>query len=243
MILLCVTNKAKEKEIIIKNIKYFNAIIILWIIILWIIIMFKYKFDKYQQKINIIGGKKKKITNFYFLHNTFGIDNLLEILDSGILKLGSEVEEEKRRLSGGEPMEKIFMNIYFPDLKNIQTSVGLIFSHKLFYDYDLQIDAGWGNKKILEIQKSDSKNSKNKALDKIKNYIADPGTILAPHLVKLLTDILSHQIIFFKQIPIKKYLVAICYGNASNDIIKQIKETVEKNKLDNVKCISKISEI
>ena len=44
---------------------------------------------------------------------------ILGILNDGFIKLGSDVEEEYRALTGGEPHNYIYANINFPDIKNL----------------------------------------------------------------------------------------------------------------------------
>ena len=41
--------------------------------------------------------------NYYFVHDTLNLDNILSILKDGYLYPGKDVSEDKRKYSGGEP--------------------------------------------------------------------------------------------------------------------------------------------
>lgn len=73
-----------------------------------------YKYRKYKTKYNNLKNKLSK--NFYFVHSTPTFDNLIHILQDGILYPGKNVEPERRIYSGGLPKDFIFANIYFGDI-------------------------------------------------------------------------------------------------------------------------------
>jgi hypothetical protein len=198
--------------------------------------MYRYKYNKYSEKIEQIGGKKEK---FYFIHNPMGYSNMIEILKSGEMKLGSEVSQRRRKMAGKRIYDSIFTMLYFPDLKNIKHWPGLVFSQDLFYDYDLHVDAGWGNKDLVDIKKEDSKKDKDKALKKIRKYVKNKESVLGKKVAEMMPDFMSNQVQFFKRIPLDKYLVAICgYCNFENDKDSDnVKKLLEKKGLQHIKCI------
>lgn len=195
-----------------------------------------YKYQKYKYKNNQNGGKLNN-NNFTFVHNTFGHDNLVSILKSGVIKLGSDVEKERRKLSGGIPMDNIYMNINFDDLNNLSNICGLIFSSKLPDDYDITINAGWGNKKIVKIKSNDSPKKKNNKLQKVKDYLKNPSSLLSQKLVELLPDNMNHEVLFSKEIYISKYLICISLCGSTKKEIKNIKKIIKEQKLDHIKII------
>lgn len=204
--------------------------------------MYRYKYNKYSEKIEQIGGKKEK---FYFIHNPMGYSNMIEILKSGEMKLGSEVSKRRRKMSGMEVFGSIFTTIYFPELKNIKHWPGLVFSQDLFYDYDLHVDAGWGNKDLVDIKKDDSKKDKDKALKKIKKYLKNPTSVLETKILAALGDFMMTQALFNKRIPLDKYLVAICgYCNFDNNKDSdKVKNLLKKKELSHIKCIRTLEEL
>jgi hypothetical protein len=172
--------------------------------------------------------------NFFFVHNTFGYDNLIDILSSGILKKGSDVEQNKRKLSGGIPLDNIFMNIYFENMEKQYEPCGLIFSSNILNEYNISVNAGWGGKEICSINYTDETYIKNNKLDEIKDFIMNPEKILNPNLVKLLTNnIMLHEVLFFENIPLDKYLIKIIICGFTDTQKNEIKKII-KNKQFNV---------
>jgi hypothetical protein len=195
--------------------------------------MYQHKYSKYKLKminLNNQNGGTDIFNNILFIHNTFGYDNLISILKSGILKLGSKVDEKQRKLSGGIPMDEIYMNIYFKDLKNLPSPCGLIFSSKLLEDYDVTINAGWKGKKFVEIKKNDKK-KKNK-INKVKKFLKNPKKILSEKLTNILPGIMTHEVLFFEDIPIKDYLIGITDCGYTDKQKKEIQNIIKKNNLN-----------
>lgn len=207
--------------------------------------MYDYKYQKYKKKINQLGGKKE---NFYFIHDTNGYAGMTSILKSGEMKLGSEVSAKQRKWTGGLSYDNIFMTICFPEIQKIKFYLGLVFSQQLFYDYDLRVDAGWGNEPLVNVEKNETNKEKNKKLNKIKKYLKNPGSVLSKQVLDVLPDNWLNQVLFNERIPIDKYLVAIVgycshnnkkYDKESN----KIKELLKKKNLEHVKCISTLEEL
>jgi hypothetical protein len=169
--------------------------------------------------------------NIVFIHNTFGYDNLISILESGVLKLGSKVDKNQRKLSGGKPMDEIYMNLYFKNLKNLDSPCGLVFSSKLLKDYDITINAGWRGRTIIEIKKIDEVKEKEEKIISVKKFFENPKSILPENLVEILPKFMLHEVLFFDDIPIKDYLVGITDCGFTDEEKKNISKTLDKNKL------------
>ena len=169
--------------------------------------------------------------NVVFVHNTFGNDNLISILESGVLKLGSKVNENQRKLSGGKPMDEIYMSMYFKDLKNLDITCGLVFSSKLLKDYDLIVNAGWRGKTIINSKKTDEIEEKEEKINCAKNYFENPISILPENLVGILPKLMLHEVLFFEDIPIKDYLIGITDCGFTKEESEKIQNILQKNDL------------
>lgn len=191
--------------------------------------MYKNKYTKY--KLKMIGSAQNK--NFYFVHNTFGYDNLIEILKCGVLKIGAELSEEQRRLSGGIPKNYIYMSIFFEDIKEQYIPCGLVFSSNILDDYDIVVNVGWNGNELCSISHKDTKKDKMKKIKKIKNFIKNPEKILPPQRAKMLkNNIMLHEVLFDKNIFLDKYLVKINDCGFTDKQIKEIKKIVCEKKLN-----------
>ena len=191
--------------------------------------MYSYKHNKYLYKNNMIGGDDF-FNNISFVHNPYSYENLISILKSGTLKMGSDVDKKKRNLSGGEPMDEIYMNIYFKDNQNPHDLHGLVFSSQLLKDYDLTINAGWRGIKIVDIKKNDNNKIKKEKINRVKKFLNDPTKILPKTLVNISPYIMLHEVLFFENIPIKKYLVGINNCGFDKKQNMKIKNILKKKK-------------
>ncbi len=180
-----------------------------------------------------MAGSAYKNNEFFFVHNTFGYNNLIDILKSGILKKGSEMPEEKRKLSGGIPKDNIYMSIYFENLPEQYLPCGLVFSSRILNDYDITINAGWGGNEICSISHKDSKKIKIKKINKIKNFIKNPEKILEPLRAKTLkNNIMLHEVLLYENIPLDKYLVKINNCGFTDEEMEEIKNIISEKKLN-----------
>ncbi len=200
--------------------------------------MYNHKCQKYISKINnLMGGAI--FDNIVFIHNTFDYYNLISILESGVLKKGSDVDEKRRKLSGGEPMDEIYMNIYFKDLENLDNLCGLVFSSKLLIDYDIVVKAGWRGKILVDIKKDDVKKIKIKKIKKVRKFLRNPKKILPEKVVDMLTKTKSrtmiHEVLFFENIKIKDYLIGITNCGFSEDENNNIRKIIEEKNMNKVK--------
>ncbi len=96
------------------------------------------KYIKYKTKYLIQRHKLlRRKYDYYLVHGTT-ISNLEAILEDGEILPGKDVDESRRYLSGGQPLDTIHMNIYFEDLRNISLmrQCALILHPKLLYEYE-----------------------------------------------------------------------------------------------------------
>lgn len=100
-------------------------------------------------------------------------------------------------------------------------------------DYDMTVNAGWGGNEICSISHKDSKKEKNKKIKKIKNFIKNPEKILAPLRAKMLkNNIMLHEVLFYKNIPLDKYLVRINNCGFTDKQMEEIKKIIGDKKLN-----------
>lgn len=161
--------------------------------------------------------------DFVFFHNTFD-DNitLIKILNDGEIKIGSKISTKQRKLSGGEAMPYVFAMMQFDDLINLENMYGgatLIISPKIIYDMDIYFNGGWRtmlDEKSIAIKKNDDTIHKK---DKIK-IIHD----LLEYKMKNKDRMyyMSHEVLFPKNIDIKKYVIGIICQDGTKQTIKQI---------------------
>lgn len=210
--------------------------------------MYNQKYNKYVKKIenidknhisiinSIQNGGDKFIDNILFNHNTFGFDNIIPILKSGFLKKGSEVAKKRRKLSGGIPQNEIYMNIYFKDIKNLDFMPGLIFSSKLLLDYDLTINIGWTSRELVIIKKEDTVKEKKKKIRYARKYFKNQKKYLNEQLYESYRNNkgMSHQVLFYENIPLKDYLIGITNVGYDANQIKEIRDILDRKHLDNV---------
>lgn len=113
---------------------------------------------------------------FLFIHHT---KNIKFVLKSGCLLKGSYLDKNQRKLSGGEPQNYIFMNIYFSNIyEKIEIiKPSLVFSSKLLNDYDISFNNSWTstiNDNSILIKHDDYDKIKKQKLkqnsDKFKNF-------------------------------------------------------------------------
>lgn len=171
-----------------------------------------------------------------FTHNS---NNFEKIIRSGILKLGSNVSKEERKYSGGKPLPYIYMNIFFVnDLINESYNISLrpgtlIFNDNLLHDYKCIFnDAHYShtNYDSIIIKKNDP--NTDKKLKEIRKKINEKSS--DPKFKKFPYE-LNHEILFDRQINIKKYLIGIICDK--NDI-KHIEQLSHKYGYNKIKIIT-----
>ena len=202
----------------------------------------KYKL-KYINLKNEIGGNKN-IDNydFYFIHKTKNINSLKSILKSGILKLGKDVSKRYRGLSGTDPTNYIYANMFFEDLKNISHmwDISIILHPKIFYEYDIEFNQGWGYnypKNNINIYKNDDIENKKKKLEEIKEFTKNPHTL--PKVIREFPGMMHHQVVFKENIPLKNNLLGLVCNMCPENEIKKIKKIIKNKPYKNIKIYEK----
>jgi hypothetical protein len=170
------------------------------------------------------------------------VDKVTSILNDGYIKLGSDVDSEYRGIYNKEPLEHIFMNIYFPDIQNLSflwNYGGLVIHPSLIYDYGAVINKGWQGAPSTSdaygfiIHKTDNYSTKRKKLKQVKEWLKHPtGEMFEPGENKLAPiDMMNHEVVFNEKIPIKYIIGVICSGCPTDDVIK-IKNKLKELNMD-----------
>jgi len=170
--------------------------------------------------------------NFYFTHNSFLGRNAIRILQDGYIRLGSKLPRKYRVLSGYEPMDEIYGNIYFDDLIKNQKYWGTMFviHPNIMENYDIGFHFGWQGKEII-LNNSKTKKIYWNRIDKAHEHIKLFKKKYVTNSVGFHRGIgNSHEIVFRKKIPIRKYVQAIVCDFCSPSEYKKIQKIVkEKN--------------
>lgn len=189
------------------------------------------------------GGKRKKRrkkhnNNFYFTHMANQVDNALSILKDGYIKLSQDVEVKRKMMGGTDPLPYLYTNIQFDDLNNLMEIGGIILllHPKLAYEYDLIFNKYWSKYPTdisIIINKSDTLKNKKLKIKEIKEYIKNPTFYENTPFGDRFDDlsklgIMSHEVLFDKQIPLDEYLLGVICSGCSDEIIKQIKKLIKQ---------------
>lgn len=172
--------------------------------------------------------------NFYFLHATKNIDNILALLKKGKLLPGKDVNEKYRFLNYPDPMEYIFANIYFEDIQNLthMRDYTLILSPDILTEQDAVFNKGWlGGPETspigrsIYINKNDDIMTTSKKIKEFKEFLKDPSGILPQRVVEF-SPFHHHEIVFSQSIDLKNHLLGIvchfCQDNPKFEKVKQI---------------------
>jgi hypothetical protein len=197
---------------------------------------------------NDIYNDNNRKYDFYIYHSmsyqlkgvSYPIDRkIISVLNSGYIDVGSNVKKSYRTHSGGEPMDYIFGNIYFPDIKNLSFlwgDGGVILHPDLIYDRGVIFNKGWQagpfsvkNNGFI-IDKNDDYKTKRRSLMKIKKWLKIRKDT-NEKLNELLADLMLHEVVFDKKIPIK-YIVGIICSNCPDKDVNKIKRKLKKLNMD-----------
>lgn len=194
---------------------------------------------KLEKHYNQLAGSKGKY-DFYITHGASKLSNLISILSSGKIKLGSDVSKEHRVMSKGKANKYIYTNMYFDDYINQMDNYidyTIILSPKILEDFDVKFNTGWSDElqssTLLELKSLDSlATRKNKLLD-AKKFINTT--------IKSKPNIKNHELVFDKPIDISKYILGVTclncdYENADRFI--KIKKMLKRNGRMNVKILT-----
>lgn len=160
----------------------------------------------------------KKGYSIMLYHNTFANDHILgEILKDGMIRMGSNIAIDKRRLSGGEEQPYVFANIEFADLNNLEHHYGnstFIISPEILNDVTIYFNSRWNSyidNKTIVINKDDDMIHKTDKLriihDYLKNMMDNKQKIIDEN--KMYSPFMNHEIMIPMDIDIKKYIIGI----------------------------------
>lgn len=169
---------------------------------------------------------------FYFMHSTT-YNNLLSIIEDEEIRLGDEPVDNERVLSTGH--DKVYLNIRFDDLKNINTSPHryvLLLSAQILKDYDVEVDKGWGHASFMTITKNDP--AIDSKIKKIYNFVKKPDL---PKML-LSIDFMQHQFLLSQRVNIKKYLIGIVSMHFENSELITIRDKLIEHDLDHITIYS-----
>lgn len=172
--------------------------------------------------------------DFCFIHNMMYPDALSDILKDGYIKAGIEVPKKYRFLGGHEGSNKIYGQIYFDDLKNTEPwgNASIIIDKSILCDMDVYFHKGWGNlfwTKNQDLKKTDTQKIRKRKIEYIRSFLKDP--IEMPEMVRK-SFVNLHEVMFDKNISVRKYVKGIIYHSSYEPKIKKIKQIIDKKKYD-----------
>lgn len=144
---------------------------------------------------------------FYIVHSVRTMELLTDVLNDGIIKLGTDVVGKKDVLFG-DPA--VYGNIFFEDLKNLNAPmrVNILISPLVLLDCNnIKIDKGWGIENITEI------NAKTEnvidELTKVYEFIKHPD--LKEKMLELTKSItiMRHQLVLSNAIDLNKHILGV----------------------------------
>ncbi len=219
---------------------------------------YKSKYLKYKHKYlnlkNIInsqhkqndmfGGTKSKNKQFYLVHSTSSLNNLLSILDTGIIKLGKDVPKTYKKTLEKNPF--IYANIIFDNLINDHTKYldfTIILDPKILLDYDVKVNDGWNGTHFVDLNKSDLK--KLNQLDQldqlyqlVNNFVNKTKLQINKNMVS--NPIYSHEVIFTKPINLSKYIIGVTCNDCVDSYPERfvtIRKYLKRKGLNHIKIL------
>ena len=178
---------------------------------------YKHKYITLKKSLN---ESKNCVHNFYFIHSTFNFQNLMSILKSSILRPGKYLPLGIEGLSGSDTGHKnVFMNIYFEDIKNIESTrtFTLILHPKIIFDNGFIFSKGWGMSRDIIITSTESPVELNSRLNQIRDFLIDP-TSLSDTIINFHGSY-HHEVTFDHAISLSNgNLIGIICGDKSVDL-------------------------
>lgn len=200
----------------------------------------KYK-KKYTELKNTDTNNSKY--NFHFFHMTKNLKNFKNILKTGQIKLGSDISEKDKYLSGYEDEPYVFTNIYFDDLDNLEwfNDFTFIIKPEIINSQPIHFVGGWGGVIIAKMEPSDSESEKLNKINQMKKFIEKPYGL--PNIVLEAPKYLQHEVRFTKPIDIHKYLEGIVISGYKNENelkkkLKYMKKLLKKYHFEHIKIYS-----
>lgn len=193
---------------------------------------------KYKNKYLELKNNEPYIDNFYFVHNTLNLSNIKSMIKDGILYIGKYVAKSRRKHSGGEPMDYIYTNIYFDDLKNLShfMDYSIILHPNIIHKYGAVFNRGWrvGPAKHYStyFYKKDTPAVFNKKIHEIKQFIENPSTLT--RLVREAPGLMHHEVLFKHNITLKDSLIGILCNWCPDDQVASLRKLLKKYGYGNV---------
>lgn len=171
--------------------------------------------------------------SYYFIHNAFTIENLIQILKDGKIKKGKFVKPKFRHMSGEETASNfIYGQIYFHDLENLTHFWGpsLIISPYVLDKQIVEFHRGWGSLPTLEehiLKPTDNAKQRNSKFSKIRKYLKNPKEL--PAMIRQ-SILYIHEVVFSRNISIKKYVIGITCNFADDKTMNKINKIINEKK-------------
>lgn len=179
--------------------------------------------------------------NFYFTHNPTLVAHIYKILEDGYIKRGKDLPQ-KYHITAGNDIKghrEVYGNIYFDNLMNRQEYWGnhFIINPNIVEKYDFGFRQGWQGHELV-VNVSDNNKIFWKKMDIIHDYLKNVnmmvkwinGKIRKRELYNL------HEVVFRKNISIKKYVTAITCDIMTDVEMERIKKIITEKKY-NIKLI------
>ena len=153
------------------------------------------KYTKYKHKYLSLKRQLARNIPYYFVHAT-SIENLKQILETGIIYPGKYLTEDQLRLSGESKSEYVYCHMYFDDLKNLPHSFGisLILHPNIACDNGFVFNKGWRvspDDDSIVVTKNDA-NYADK-ITEIRQFIKNPDSL--PEKVRQIS-FMDHEVLF-----------------------------------------------
>ncbi|AGF84815.1 hypothetical protein QJ854_gp967 [Moumouvirus goulette] len=190
----------------------------------------KYKKKYLSLKKSINQMSEKIVFNYYFIHMT-SLDNLINILQDGIIYPNKNLPKKNRILSGSE-QDFVYANMFIDDYDIYKTSHGpaLLLHPKILYENGFYFNETWVgavinnhkytaadghtsrdendnikviSKNSLHIKSTDIPVQINHKLNKIRQFLINPT------LPKVFAGITTHEVLFDHPIKLDNNLLAI----------------------------------
>lgn len=180
------------------------------------------------------GGKNADdLGGFYVIHNPFNPSNLISILEDGYIYPGKMIKAERRIYGGQEPLDYVYGNIYFDDLKNLDilSPIIIILKPIVMYKHNVYFNRGWfmsPSTDSISIKKYDSKKETNRKLKQIKEYVANPTYYKDSPIADSFTGVLAHELLFDSKISLKHNLLGVVFRGFDDRLTQQVRSIMSE---------------
>ena len=187
----------------------------------------KYK-SKYIRRRNI--NEILNIYPFHFIHVT-SLENIIDILNDGIIKVGRELPEKNRRMSGRveEAWNYIFGGISFEDMADTSEVPGfsLILSPRILETHDIAFNKGWHGEITSESMMIDSFNRQGLVdnFQRMRSILKETPVAIEQ---TVLDGWMTHEILFQKNISLKDNLIGIVLPDHMTNYTKEQFDEINK---------------